>query len=178
MTEEIIPVERIQQKIYLIRGQKVILDRELASLYGVSTKVLKQAVRRNIERFPGDFMFLLDNKEFANWRSQIVTSNSDKMGLRHAPMAFTEQGVAMLSGVLNSPRRSSKHRDHAGLCPPAGIAFVTGRVGCETRGARDQIRRTVSCGFPSYSGTDGPARSATQADWFSGAGEAGRVPNG
>ena len=75
MTEEIIPVERIQQKIYLIRGQKVILDRELASRYGVSTKVLKQAVRRNIERFPDDFMFLLDNKEVANLRSQFVTSS-------------------------------------------------------------------------------------------------------
>ena len=98
MTEEIIPVERIQQKIYLIRGQKVILDRELASLYGVSTKVLKQAVRRNIERFPGDFMFLLDNKEVASLRSQIVTS-SLWGGDRYNPMAFTEQGVAMLSGV-------------------------------------------------------------------------------
>ncbi|MEW6655030.1 MAG: ORF6N domain-containing protein [Bacteroidota bacterium] len=73
-------------------------------LYGVETKVLKQAVRRNIQRFPSDFMFQLTKDEFKNWRSQIVTSNADKMGLRHAPMALTEQGVAMLSGLLNSER--------------------------------------------------------------------------
>ena len=104
MSEKLIPTERIETKILLLRGQKVMLDRDLAALYGVPTKVLKQAVRRNIERFPDDFMFSLDGEEFAHWRSQFVTSNSDRMGLRHAPMAFTEQGVAMLSGVLNSPR--------------------------------------------------------------------------
>ena len=80
------------------------LDRDLAELYGVETKVLKQAVRRNIYRFPKDFMFEMSKKEFKNWRSQFVTSNQDKMGLRHTPMAFTEQGVAMLSGILNSDR--------------------------------------------------------------------------
>ena len=80
------------------------LDRDLAVLYGVETRVLKQAVRRNIDRFPDDFMFVLTKEELADWRSQIVTSNSDRMGLRHPPMVFTEQGVAMLSGVLNSPR--------------------------------------------------------------------------
>jgi hypothetical protein len=81
------------------------LDRDLAELYGVETRVLKQAVRRNIKRFPGDFMFELDKEEFKNWRSQTVISNSgDKMGLRHPPMAFTEQGVAMLSSVLKSER--------------------------------------------------------------------------
>jgi hypothetical protein len=80
------------------------LDRDLAALYGVPTKVLKQAVKRNPERFPEDFMFVLRRDEFMHWRSQFVTSNADKMGLRYAPMAFTEQGVAMLSGVLNSPR--------------------------------------------------------------------------
>jgi SAM-dependent methyltransferase len=104
MTEGIIPSERIHKAIYLIRGQKILLDRDLAALYEVPTKVLKQAVKRNIERFPEDFMFVLTREELMNWRSQVVTSNSDKMGLRHAPMAFTEQGVAMLSGVLNSPR--------------------------------------------------------------------------
>ncbi len=102
--EPIIPVERIEQSIYMIRGLKVMLDRDLAALYGVETRVLKQAVRRNVDRFPDDFMFVLTGKEFINWRSQFVTSNSDKMGLRHAPMAFTEQGVAMLSTVLNSKR--------------------------------------------------------------------------
>jgi len=99
-----IPAERITKKIYLIRGQKIMLDRDLAELYGVQTKVLKQAVRRNISRFPNDFMFELTDEEFQNWRSQIVTSKSDRMGLRYKPMAFTEQGVAMLSSVLNSKR--------------------------------------------------------------------------
>ena len=81
------------------------LDRDLAELYGVKTKVLKQAVSRNIDRFPDDFMFKLSKNEFTHWRSQFVTSNSgDMMGLRHPPMAFTEQGVAMLSSVLNSKR--------------------------------------------------------------------------
>ena len=79
------------------------IDRDLAELYGTETKVLNQAVKRNIERFPEDFMFQLNEEEFINWRSQFVTSNSDKMGLRRPPYAFTEQGVAMLSSVLKSP---------------------------------------------------------------------------
>lgn len=98
----IIPFERIASVIHVIRGQKVMLDRDLAKLYGVPTKVLKQAVRRNPRRFPADFMFELDETEFAEWRSQFVTSKADRMGLRYPPMAFTEQGVAMLSSVLNS----------------------------------------------------------------------------
>ncbi|MBQ9678595.1 MAG: ORF6N domain-containing protein [Prevotella sp.] len=92
----------IQSRIFEIRGIRVMLDRDLASLYGVETKVLNQAVKRNIRRFPSDFMFQLTKEELNNWKSQIVTSNSDKMGLRRPPYAFTEQGVAMLSGVLNS----------------------------------------------------------------------------
>lgn len=101
--EIIIPDEVITNKIYLIREQKVMLDRDLAELYKVETKQLKRQVRRNIERFPEDFMFQLNNEEFTNWRSQFGTSKiSDKMGLRYAPYAFTEQGVAMLSSVLNS----------------------------------------------------------------------------
>jgi chromosome condensin MukBEF ATPase and DNA-binding subunit MukB len=99
-----VPMERIQNVIYLIRGQKVMLDRDLAALYEVPTKVLKQAVKRHADRFPDDFMFVLERKEFMNWRSQFVTSNADRIGLRHAPMAFTEQGVAMLSSALNSSR--------------------------------------------------------------------------
>ena len=95
-----IPMERITSKIYLIRGQKVMLDRSLAELYGVKTKVLKQAVKRNIGRFPEDFMFELTKHEFDNLRSQIVTSSWG--GTRYSPMVFTEQGVAMLSSVLNS----------------------------------------------------------------------------
>lgn len=96
--------ELISNKIYYIRNQKVMLDRDLALLYGIETRVLKQSVRRNVERFPEDFMFELSKEEFVNWRSQFVTSNSEKMGLRYAPMAFTEYGVLMLSSVLNSDK--------------------------------------------------------------------------
>ena len=92
----------IQSKIYEIRGQKVMLDRDLAEMYGVLTKVLNQAVKRNPDRFPEDFMFQLTNEETQNWKSQIVTTNSIKMGVRRNPNAFTELGVAMLSSVLNS----------------------------------------------------------------------------
>ncbi len=98
----LIPFERIALVIHVIRGQKVLLDRDLAKLYGVLTKALKQAVRRNPCRFPADFMFELDETELVEWRSQFVTSRADRMGLRYPPMAFTEQGVAMLSSVLNS----------------------------------------------------------------------------
>ena len=80
------------------------LDRDLAELYGVEVKQLKRSVRRNIDRFPSDFMFMLSKKELENWRCQFGTSNNLRMGLRYSPMAFTEQGVAMLSSVLNSKR--------------------------------------------------------------------------
>ncbi|WP_166921433.1 ORF6N domain-containing protein [Flavobacterium poyangense] len=96
--------ETISNKIYFIRGQKVMLDRDLAILYGVETKRLKEQVKRNMERFPEDFMFEFTKTEFENWRSQIATSNSDKMGLRHVPMAFTEHGILMLSSVLKSDK--------------------------------------------------------------------------
>ncbi len=99
---QLIELKDIAQRIYTIRGVKVMLDRDLADLYGVETRVLKQAVRRNADRFPEDFMFDLSQQEFTNWRSQFVISNSDKMGLRYPPMAFSEQGVAMLSSVLRS----------------------------------------------------------------------------
>jgi len=88
----------------LIRGQKVMLGRDLAGLYGVSTGRLNEQVKRNLKRFPDDFMFQLTGDEFKNWKSQIAMSNSDKMGLRRRPFAFTENGIAMLSGVLNSER--------------------------------------------------------------------------
>jgi ORF6N domain len=102
---ELIPAERIERTILLIRGQKVMLDHDLAGLYEVPTKRLNEQVRRNIRRFPADFMFQLTKAEFENWRSQIATSNpAAKMGLRRKPYAFTEPGVAMLSSVLNSER--------------------------------------------------------------------------
>lgn len=113
-----IPVERVEQRIYVIRGEKVMLDRDLAELYGVETRVLNQAVKRNIRRFPGDFMFVLSDVEADILRSQITTPNVDSrdgmssqivMTSKKRPMsaklcAFTEQGVAMLSGILNSER--------------------------------------------------------------------------
>lgn len=100
----VIPDEVVMSKIYVIRDVKVMLDRDLAELYGVETKYLKRQVKRNIIRFPEDFMFELTEQEFKDWRSQFVTSNEDKMGLRYAPYAFTEDGVAQLSTVLNSER--------------------------------------------------------------------------
>ena len=100
----LVPIEMIASKIYLIRGIKVMLDRDLAELYGVETSQLKRAVRRNIDRFPEDFMFELTKAELEDWRCQFGTSKSEKMGIRYRPMAFTEQGVAMLSSALRSKR--------------------------------------------------------------------------
>ena len=97
-----ITIKGIESRILTIRNQQVMIDRDLAELYGVETKVLNQAVKRNRNRFPDNYMFQLTEPEFINWRSQFVTSNSDKMGLRRPPFAFTEQGVAMLSAVLKS----------------------------------------------------------------------------
>jgi ORF6N domain len=124
MSKEIISATQIAHAIHLFRGQKVMLDFDLAALYGVATKVLNQAVRRNRDRFPKDFMFRLTPEEVSNLRSQIVTSSSEDSGNkavklnrsqfvtsskshggpRHRPYAFTEQGVAMLSSVLRSER--------------------------------------------------------------------------
>ena len=99
-----IPVELIQNKIYQIRGYKVMIDRDLADLYGVETRVLNQAVKRHVQRFPPDFMFQMTKYEMEHWKSQIVISNIEKMGLRKPPRVFSEQGVAQLSSVLNSER--------------------------------------------------------------------------
>lgn len=101
--QSLIPVDKIEKAILLVRRQKVMLDADLAGLYGVETRVLVQAVKRNLERFPEDFMFQLSREEFAVLRSQSVTS-SDWGGRRYPPYAFTEQGVAMLSSVLRSQR--------------------------------------------------------------------------
>lgn len=98
-----ISVLTIQSRIIELRGVKVIVDRDLAEMYGVETRILNQAVKRNIERFPGDFMFKMTDAEMAEWKSQIVMSNSVKMGIRRLPYVFTELGVAMLSSVLRSP---------------------------------------------------------------------------
>lgn len=102
MSKAIVPVERIAQSLYLLRGQKVILGQELASLYGVNVGALTQAVKRNRSRFPRDFVYQLTAEEFTNLKSQFVISSWG--GMRSRPYAFTEQGVAMLSSVLNSER--------------------------------------------------------------------------
>ena len=103
MEEVLLKEEKnIRNLIYEIRGKQVMLDRDLAKLYGVDTKVFMQSVKRNIVRFPKNFMFQLTKEEFLNWRSQFVTSKGDNIGLRRPPYAFTEQGVTMLSGILRS----------------------------------------------------------------------------
>ena len=93
---------KIEDMIYEIRGKQVILDRDLSKLYHIETRVFMQTVKRNIKRFPENFMFQLSNEEFIDWRSHFVTSKNDLIGLRRPPYAFTEEGVAMLSGILNS----------------------------------------------------------------------------
>ncbi|HTD41297.1 MAG TPA: ORF6N domain-containing protein [Mucilaginibacter sp.] len=98
----IITEETVINKIYIIRGKKVMIDRDLAEMYGIETRLLNQAVKRNEKRFPDDFMFQLTSQELEEWKSQNVMSNREKMGLRKLPNVFTEQGVAMLSSVLNS----------------------------------------------------------------------------
>ncbi|MFY9308987.1 MAG: ORF6N domain-containing protein [Bacteroidia bacterium] len=104
-TTLVIPDEVVMNKIYIIRGQKIMLDSDLAELYGVATKVLNQAVKRNIARFPDDFMFELTRDEYNSIRSQFVTLESGKGRYsKYNPYVFTEQGVAMLSGVLSSDR--------------------------------------------------------------------------
>jgi hypothetical protein len=102
--KSLLPVERIEKHILLIRREKVMLDSDLAELYGVATKVLNQAVKRNEDRFPDDFMFQLNEKELETLRSQFVTSKASRGGRTYRPYAFTEQGVAMLSSVLKSKR--------------------------------------------------------------------------
>ena len=117
----------IQDKVFTLRGQKVMLDFDLAEMYEVETRSLKQAVRRNIDRFPEDFMFELTKTELENLRSQNVISTWG--ALRFLPCAFTEQGVAMLSSVLKkSKSTSSKHHHYARLCYDPAILFRFNRI--------------------------------------------------
>ena len=107
MNDEIIikanaDIEVIKHRIYEVRGLRVMLDRDLAELYNVETRALNQAVKRNIDRFPEDFMFVMTDDEMNAWKSQIVMSNSIRMGMRRPPVVFTELGIAMLSSVLRS----------------------------------------------------------------------------
>ena len=103
-SEALVPAEVIENRILLIRGQKVMLDAHLSELYQVSTKALNQAVKRNLERFPGDFMFQMTREEVQNSRSQIVTLKKQGSNIKYLPYVFTEQGIAMLSSVLKSRR--------------------------------------------------------------------------
>ena len=104
MSQAVVPIDSVEKQILLIRGHRVILDSDLARMYGVATKVLLQSVKRNRSRFPADFMFQLTKGELVNLRSQIVTSRDSYGGRRFLPFVFTEEGVAMLSGVLRSNR--------------------------------------------------------------------------
>ena len=103
----IVAEENILNRIYMVRDQKVMIDRDLAELYGIETKRLKEAVRRNVNRFPPDFMFEMNIKELENWRTQFASSKEDIQGLRYAPFCFSEQGVTMVSCILNSERAIS-----------------------------------------------------------------------
>jgi len=101
--DELIVQGEISSRIYMIRGKQVMLDRDLAGLYQVETKRLNEQVKRNLDRFPDDFMFQLSENELENWKSQYATSNKEIMGLRKMPYAFTEEGIYMLATVLRSP---------------------------------------------------------------------------
>jgi len=120
---ELVPIELIASKIYLIRGIKVMLDRDLAELYGVETKRLKEQVRRNIERFPEDFMFELSKDELKNLRSQIATSSWG--GARYLPMAFSEHGILMLSSVLKSERAIQVNVSFRQACMQLIFSYVS-----------------------------------------------------
>jgi hypothetical protein len=137
------PSERIEKSILLIRGHKVLLDVHLAALYGVPTKRLNEQVRRNRSRFPEDFMFQLTSEEVTFLRSQTATSNRGRGGRRYAPYAFTEQGVAMLSSVLNSERDPSKYRDHAHLRSAAADGGVERSAGAQDECSGEEIRCAI-----------------------------------
>ena len=100
--EALVIEQKILNRIYVVRSEKIMLDRDLAELFGIETRVLKQAVKRNMKRFPKDFMFEMTATEFAKWKENAALSAADKQGLRYAPFCFTEQGVTMLSCILNS----------------------------------------------------------------------------
>jgi len=135
--------ERVGQFILVIRRQRVLLDEDLASLYGVETRILLQAVKRNVERFPPDFMFELSAAEWTALRSQSVTSKPGRGGRRYAPYAFTEQGVAMLSSVLNNDRAIAVNIEIM-------RTFVRIRNLLATNKAVDSARDFLSQDGPSY----------------------------
>jgi hypothetical protein len=125
-----IPDEAVMRQIHVIRGQKVMLDRDLAALYGVETRRLNEQVRRNIDRFPLDFMFEMTNEELTDWKSQFATSNREVMGLRKRPLVFTEHGVLMLSSVLNSKTAVAVTSRSSGSSPGCGRCCSPTRTCC------------------------------------------------
>ena len=126
--KSIIPSAFISQKIFFVRGTRVMLDADLARLYGVETKNLNKAVKRNARRFPFDFMFQLSSKEMQILRFQMGTSKRVQGGRRYAPYVFTEQGIAMLSSVLRARAVQSERRGHAKLCPASRNAHNSRRA--------------------------------------------------
>ena len=136
MAEVILKEENISSIIYNIRGEKVMLDRDLATLYNVETRVFKQTVRRNINRFPADFMFELSAEEFKNWRSQFVTSNLDEMGLRYASRTFTEQKNIYCKNISILVIASFSAKQSMGLMQ-LSLKFISrkqiGRASCRER---------------------------------------------
>jgi hypothetical protein len=141
---ELIAAPAIEKRIFVVRGRQVMLDEDLADLYGVETKRLIEQVKRNVERFPADFMFQLDETEAAALRSQIATSKAGRGGRRYAPYVFTEQGVAMLSGVLRSKRAIAVKRDHCEVRP-------------SRRAAGSDLQDAEAADLPSRS-TEAPSR--------------------
>ena len=143
----LIASDRIEQSILILRGHKVLLDSTLAALYGVQTKVLVQAVKRNQSRFPEDFIFRLDNHEVMDLRSQIVTSN--RGGRRYLPFAFTEQGVAMLSSVLRSRQAIAINIEIMRAFVRLRAMIATNK---ELAGKLDELERKVAAHDESISG--------------------------
>ena len=157
----IVPVERIHSYVLLVRGQKVILDRDLAALYQVETRVLNQAVQRNIKRFPSDFMFELTRNEITRI-SQFVISSDLKYSRRVC--AFTEQGVAMLSSVLRSPRAVKVNIEIMRLRQTASSSGNSRRPDLQARRTGEEVRCSVQVRLRGYPGIDVHARTTAQTD--------------
>src|SRR5438874_8756100 len=160
-----LPSERIERLILLIRGHRVMLDADLAVLYSVTTKRLNEQVRRNRPRFPKDFMFQLTSEEGAFLRSQIATSSKGRGGRRYAPYAFTEQGVAMLSGVLNSPRAIAAKVEimRARFRPAAPDDRIPRPPGTQAGRAGKAVRRAVQGCLRRHPRAHGSATSQGEA---------------
>jgi len=163
----IVPIGLISQKIYFVRRARVMPDADLARLYGVATKNLNKAVKRNMRRFPQDFMFQLLSNEMRNLRFQIGTSRRGQGGRRYAPYAFTEQGIAMLSSVLRSARRASERRDHADLRAASRDAGHPRRVAPKNRRDGEAVRREISGCFRHDSADAGNTGASEKSDRIS-----------